>query len=148
MEGKKAKELAARLLKVGKGRVYLEPKEMAKVAEAMTKDDIRGLIAERIIKKRGSKEQSMGRNRVLQEKKSRGRRRGKGKRSATRKVRSEQKLRWIGRVRSQRETLKEMTTKNPELVKELGYSKIYRRIKGNYFRGKRHLVEYIEGAKK
>jgi len=148
MEGKKAKELAARLLKVGVGRIHLDPTQVAKISEAMTKDDIRGLIAERIIKKRTSHEQSMGRARILNIKRAKGRRRGKGKRSATRKVRSEQKLRWIGRVRSQRATLKEMTTTNKSAIEELGYSDIYRKIKGNYFRGKRHLVEYIEGAKK
>ena len=148
MEGKKAKELAARLLKVGKGRVYLEPTGATKIAEAMTKDDIRGLIAERVIRKKPSSEQSKGRARELKEKRLRGRRRGKGKRSATKKVRTEKKSRWIGRVRSQRATLKEMRAKNPTAVSEIGYSSIYKRIKGNYFRGKRHLVEYIEGAKK
>ncbi|OQA31212.1 MAG: hypothetical protein BWY55_00605 [archaeon ADurb.Bin336] len=38
--------------------------------------------------------------------------------------------------------------KNSKEVKEIGYSKIYKRIKGGYFRGKRHLVEFVEGAKK
>ncbi|MFA5126192.1 MAG: 50S ribosomal protein L19e [archaeon] len=148
MEAKKVRELAATILKVGVGRIYIDPTGVAKVAEAMTKDDIRGLIAERIIKKRPSKEQSMGRARILKEKRQKGRRRGKGKRSGTKKVRMERKSSWINKVRAQRRTLKELREKNPELVKEKGYSDIYKKIKGNYFKGKRGLIEYIEGAKK
>ena len=52
MESKKAKQLAAIILKVGKGRIYVDPAQIVKVNEAMTKDDVRTLIAERIIKKR------------------------------------------------------------------------------------------------
>ncbi len=148
MEGRKAKELAARILKVGVGRVYIKSEEMAKVKEAMTKDDIRGLIAERVIKKRASEEQSRGRSRVLAEKKSRGRKKGKGKRVATKKRRSQQRKKWISMVRAQRRVLRELKQKNPQAFGEIGYSEVYKKIKGNYFKGKRHLTEYIEGAKK
>lgn len=148
MDAKKARELAARVLKVGEGRIMIETTGLAKVAEAMTKDDVRALIAERIIRKRPSAEQSKGRARELKAAKAKGRRRGKGKRLATKKRRMEQRSRWINRVRSQRKTLREMREKNPKAVEEIGYSGIYRKINGNYFRGKRHLVEYIEGAKK
>jgi len=147
MEAGKAKELAARILKVGEGRIYIQPDGVSKVAEAMTKDDIRTLIAERVIKKRPSAKQSMGRARDLKAQRLKGRRRGKGKRTARKRVRMEQRDRWIGRVRSQRSTLRELKEKNPEAVNAIGYSTVYRKIKGNYFRGKKHLVEYIEGAK-
>ncbi|MCX6804381.1 MAG: 50S ribosomal protein L19e [Candidatus Diapherotrites archaeon] len=148
MEAKKAKELAARILKVGVGRIHLNPDAIAKIAEAMTKDDIRGLIAERIIKKKPSAEQSRGRARELQTARAKGRHRGKGKRSATRKRRSEQKSRWMWKVRSLRRTLREIKKENPDAVKAVNYSAVYSRINGNYFRGKRHLTEYVEGAKK
>ena len=147
MESKKAKELAAIILKVGKGRIYVDPAQIVKVNEAMTKDDVRTLIAERIIKKRPEVSQSRGRAKATQAARAKGRARGKGKRSATRKVRSEQKSRWISRVRSQRRTLRELKVSNPAEVDTMNYSKVYKKIKGGYFRGKRHLVEYIEGAK-
>ena len=148
MEARKAKELAARILKVGVGRIFVDPTNLAKVSEAMTKDDVRTLIAERIIKKRASSEQSRAHARLLAAKKQKGRRRGKGKRSGTKKVRTDQRKTWIGRVRSQRRTLRELAEKNPAAVKEKGYGDIYRKIKGNYFKGKKYLVEYVEGAKK
>jgi large subunit ribosomal protein L19e len=148
MESKKARELAATILKVGVGRIYIDPTNVSKVAEAMTKDDVRGLIAERVIKKRPSAQQSMGRARENQARKDKGRGRGKGSRAGTKKVRTKQRKSWIGRVRSQRSTLKELKVKNPAAVDAIGYSKLYKMVKGNYFRGKNHLVDYVEGAKK
>lgn len=148
MDASKAKKLAAEILKVGVGRVHIDPKEKAKISDAMTKDDLRTLIAERVIKKKPQISQSRGRANKNKEQKKKGRRRGQGKRSATKKVRSEKKKRWMGRVRAQRRTLKELKNTNAEEVKTIGYSKLYKRIKGGFFRGKRHLTEFIEGAKK
>ncbi len=148
MDPRKAKELAATILKVGEGRIYLDPANLAKIADAMTKDDIRSLIAERVIKKRSSIQQSKGRARENKLMKDKGRRRGKGRKLGTKKVRTEQRKRWINAVRTQRKTLRELKEKNPEAVKELNYSSLYKKIKGNFFRGKRHLVEHVEGAKK
>jgi large subunit ribosomal protein L19e len=148
MDARKAKELAAEIMKVGVGRICLDPQNLAKIAEAMTKDDIRGLIAERVIRKRAADEQSKGRARELKAKKQKGRRRGKGKRAGTKKIRAEQRKSWINKVRAQRKTLKELRAKNPEAVKELGYGNLYKLIKGNYFKGKKYLVDYVEGAKK
>lgn len=148
MELKKAKELAAKILKTGVTKIYIDPSQSIKVKEAMTKDDIRGLIAERIVRKRQDNYQSRAKAGILREKKQKGRRRGSGKRKGTKKARSEKKKTWINKVRAQRKTLKELKTKNPEAVKEAGYSKVYKKIKGNYFKGKKYLVEYIEGVKK
>ena len=65
MELNKAKELAAGLMKIGVNKIYIDPTKSSKVAEAMTKDDVRGLIADRIIKKRQTNSQSKGRSRKL-----------------------------------------------------------------------------------
>jgi large subunit ribosomal protein L19e len=148
MDARRAKEFAATILKVGVGRIKLDPENMAKVAEAMTKDDVRGLIAERVIQKRASEQQSKARARELKKKKQKGRRRGKGKRAGTKKIRSDQRRDWITRIRSQRRTLKELREKNPEAVNNIGYGKLYKLAKGNYFKGKKYLIDYVEGAKK
>jgi len=147
MELNKAKEMAAGLMKVGVGKMYIDPANATKVKEAMTKEDIRELIADRIIKKRQDNSQSKGRSRKLKEQKQKGRRRGRGKRKGTKKARTAKKKNWIGKVRAQRRTLKELRVENPEAVKEKGYSDVYRKIKGNYFKGKKYLKEYIEGGK-
>jgi large subunit ribosomal protein L19e len=147
MELNKVKKLAAQILKVGLGRVYIDPAKAEKAKEAMTKDDIRGLISERIVQKRPLVNQSRGRARVLAEKKKKGRKSGHGKRKGTKKTRTEKKKTWIGRVRAQRSMLKEMKKENPDAVKELGYGDIYKKIKGNYFKGKNYVKDYIEGGK-
>ena len=147
MDPRKARELAARVMKCGENRIFISPDGLAKVAEAMTKDDIRQLIAERVIKKRPYVDQSMGRARFLRAQRRKGRRRGRGKRTGTKKVRTERKSAWMNRVRAQRRTLKELRKTNPEAVKEKGYGDIYRKIKGNYFKGKNYVKEYVEGGK-
>ncbi len=148
MKLEKAKVLAAQIMKTGVTKIYLDPTKSAKIKEAMTKDDVRGLIAERVVKKRQDNYQSKGKARILKEKKQKGRKRGKGKRKGSKKTRTEKKKTWISKVRAQRRTLKELKTSNPSAVKEKGYSNIYRKIKGNYFKGKKYLKEYIEGGKK
>jgi len=147
MDLRKAKELAARLMKVGVTKIYVDPTNTKKVDEAMTKDDIRGLIADRIIRKRQDNYQSRSRANALLAKKRKGRKRGKGKRTGTKKVRSEKKATWIKRVRAQRRMLKELKKSNPSAVAEKNYGDVYRKIKGNYFKGKNYLKEYIEGDK-
>lgn len=147
MDLNKAKTLAAKVLKVGIGKIYIDPVQTTKVKEAMTKDDIRGLIADRIIKKRQENSQSKARSRKMATKRRKGRKRGSGKRKGTKKTRVNKKQTWVKNVRSQRRTLKELRNSNPEEVKEKGYSKTYRRIKGNYFKGKKYLIEYIKGGK-
>lgn len=148
MELNKAKELAAKIMKVGIGKIYLDPKQTSKVKEAMTKDDIRGLIADRIIKKRQDNYQSKARAKKLKEKKQKGRKKGQGKRKGTKKTRVNKKETWMKKVRSQRKTLKELKKENPEAVKKLGYSNLYKKIKGGFFKGKKYLQDYIEGGQK
>ena len=146
MDPRKARELAAGIMKCGENRIYISPDGLTKVAEAMTKDDMRQLIAERVVKKRAAVDQSRGRARILKAQRLKGRRRGQGKRTGTKKVRGEQRNTWINKVRSQRAMLKELRKTNPAAVEAKGYGKTYRRIKGNYFKGKNYVKEYIEGG--
>ncbi len=145
MELKKAKEHSAKILKVGVGRIHISEEGSEKVKDAMTKMDVRQLIAERIIKKRGPNHQSKSKARKLKEKRKKGRKKGKGKRKGTLKARTEGKRKWIKNVRAQRRQLKELKKNNPEAVKEKGYRLIYKKIKGNFFKGKKYVKNYIEG---
>jgi len=148
MELDKVKKLAAQLLKVGVKRVYISPSQMDKAREAMTKDDVRGLIADRVIRKRPAQSQSRARARKLAEKKKKGRKSGRGKRKGTKKSRAEKKRTWVKRVRAQRRMLKELRKEDPEAVKAVGYGDVYKKIKGNYFKGKKYVKEYVQGGKK
>jgi len=108
---------------------------------------VRELVTEGVIRKRRPLSQSRARARKLKEKKSKGRKKGSGKRKGTKKTRVNEKKTWMKKVRAQRRTLKELKEKSPKAVEKIGYSKLYRMIKGNYFRGKNYLIAYVEEKK-
>jgi large subunit ribosomal protein L19e len=140
------KKIASELLKVGVTRIWINPEEESKVKEAMTKEDVRELIKNGVIKKKKLKEQSRGRARILHEKKRKGRKRGRGKRKGTRKARVKRKEFWVKNVRAQRKKLKELKLKG--LVKGKDYGEIYRKIKGNYFKGKKYVELAVKALRK
>ncbi|MEK6970542.1 MAG: 50S ribosomal protein L19e [archaeon] len=143
MNPRKIKRMAADILGVGESKVWIDSAQLAKAAEAMTRDDIRGLIAQRIVRKRQDAQHSRGAARILHAKKRLGRKSGKGKRTGTKKARSKPREQWISRVRALRKTLrghqKAGTLKG-------NYRTLYKQIKGNHFRGTKHLQQTIEGG--
>ena len=147
MRQDKVKEMAAVILKCGKNIIWFDPKEGDKIKSVMTKDDIRELIKEGVIKKSGKNSQSRARARKLHEKKKKGRKRGKGKRKGTKKARIGKKPTWMKNVRSQRKMLKQLQKETPKAVKKIGYRTLYKRVKGGYFKGKKYLKAAVEGKK-
>lgn len=146
MNVKRAIEHAARILKVGKSRIFLDSAQTKRVKEAITKDDIRTLIREGVMGKRKDAEQSRGRARVLAVKKKKGRKRGHGKRKGKAGARTNTKKRWMGNIRALRRTLRELRTKHPKDLPKSKYRKLYKMIKGNYFKGKKYLEKYVLGG--
>ena len=89
-----------------------------------------------------------GRTRLLKAKKKRGRKRGGGTRTGTKKARAGGKKQWIKNVRSQRRMLRQLRKETPAAVEKQGYRKLYKRIKGNFFKGKNYLKAAVEGKKR
>lgn len=145
MNNRKARMVASRLLKVGESKIWIDPSRGARIAEAMTKEDLRQLIKEGVVKKRHGNEQSRGRARALIAKRRKGRKRGKGKRTGTKKARSGGKKVWIKNVRAQREMLRQIKQGGARLKRPA--REIYLMIKGNYFRGKNYVKQMAEGGK-
>ena len=145
MDLNKVKRIAARVLKTGVNRIWLNPEERERIQEVITKDDVRALVKEGIIKKKCVQAQSRARARKLREKKAKGRKKGAGKRKGSRKTRSQKKKSWMKNVRAQRRTLKELREKNPSGVEKAGYSNVYRKIKGGFFRGKKYVESFVKG---
>jgi len=143
MQIKKIRAIAAKMLNVGKGRVWINPEETAKVKEAITKQDVKALIEEGIIRKEKHNFHSRARALRLAKKKKMGRRGGRGKRRGTRSVRMGGKRYWIKNVRALRQKLRELRKKHGEAIEGFGYSRLYSMIKGNYFRGKRYLEAFV-----
>ena len=146
MNERKATRMAAGILKVGTTKIWISPEQKNRVSEAMTKEDVRTLIKERIVAKRKDNQHSRGRARVLAGKKRKGRKRGKGKRQGTKKTRMRRKERWINNVRAQRAALRELKKKGAKF--KVPARKVYLMISGNYFRGKNYVKQFVEGEKK
>ncbi len=146
MNDRKAKRMAAVILKVGKTKIWVNPEEKARLKEAMTKEDIRQLIKENIIKKRRGNLHSRGKARLLAKKKSKGRKRGKGKRKGGKAVRVNKKEKWVKNVRAQRQYLKELKASGTKLSRTP--REIYLMIKGGFFKGKKYMQAMVEEAKK
>jgi len=146
MDDKKAKRMAAGILKVGETKIFIQPEERTKLKEAMTKEDVRQLIKDRVIAKRKDNEQSKARARLLAEKKKKGRKRGHGKRTGKKTARKGKKEIWIKNVRAQRRTLKEIKASGVTLKESA--RKIYLMIKGGHFKGKKYIEAFVEKERK
>ncbi len=146
MKLNKLKSMASKILKKGKHKLKLNTEKLVTnkkmVSDAITKDDARKIIIEGVVKKKPNTGHSRGRARILLEKKKLKRKRGLGKRKGTksaRKTTNEYNL----KVRALRKKLREL--KKEDKLNGKNYNKTYLRIKGNYFKGKKHLEEYING---
>ena len=144
MNPRKIKRMAADILGVGESKIWISPEHMKQASEAMTRDDVRKLVGQRIIQKRKDQGHSRGGARILHAKKKKGRKSGLGKRTGTKKARMQPKVQWAARVRALRKKLREL---KKEGTLKGNYAKLYRQIKGNVFRGKKHLESLAkEGA--
>ncbi|MBI4043792.1 MAG: 50S ribosomal protein L19e [Candidatus Diapherotrites archaeon] len=141
MKVKKVVSVAARMLKVGVSKVWVDPVQSKRVGEAMTKEDVKELIAQRVIRKRQDALHSRARARWLRMQKRKGRRRGHGRRSGLKSARMGKKRSWIARVRAQRAKLKELRSTGK--VDSNAYGVIYKQIKGNHFKGKKYVEEAV-----
>ena len=73
MKGEKAKRIAAEMMNTARDKIWIDPEEAEALKEAITKDDIRGMIKEGVIKKSKMPHKSNVRSRALKEKKRKGR---------------------------------------------------------------------------
>jgi large subunit ribosomal protein L19e len=139
------KILAAKILKVGLDKVKFAPDALDDIKKALTRSDIRGLIAVGKIYKGGKNAHSRSgaRHNLVQKKK--GRRSNAGSRKGAKFAGLSRKDQWINRVRTQREFLSLLKEKG--LISPQNFRMIYLKIKGGYFRNKRHIKLYLNEYK-
>ncbi len=135
-----AKRIAAKKLNIGVSKLKVEPTAQKKVKEAITGQDINGLIKEGTFAT-SFKGQSKGRARELQGKKKKGRRKGIGTRKGTRNARTNKRDAWIVRARSQRKYI--LILLKDAKVDKVQYRDLYKKIKGGFFRSKGHIDSYL-----
>jgi large subunit ribosomal protein L19e len=149
MELDKLKDISSKILKVGKYKLIVDTEKVEQnkklIKDAITRDDVRKIILQGVIKKKQDTGHSRGSARILLEKKKLKRKRGPGKRKGTPKARQTTNL-YNLKVRGLRKKLSELKKENK--LNDKNYHKLYLMVKGNFFRGKKHLEEYINGENK
>jgi large subunit ribosomal protein L19e len=139
------KTISARILGVGKNKVWFDKNKLSEIKEAITKADLRSLIGQRIIQKKPDQGTSRvrARKRIIQRRK--GRQTGQGSRKGKRTARLGRKETWMIQVRSQRMFIKELKAKS--IIEIRTYRNLYSKVKGGYFRNKRHIKLYLNENK-
>ncbi len=128
------RKLAARILRVGKTKVWIDPTHISDVKNAITGFDIRKMISQGYIK--ALKEKVKFPKKIKRSKRSPGRTRGKAGAVYNKK------RRWINTVRPLREMLKKL--KAERKIDQATYKHTYMLIKGGAFRSRAHLKLHLE----
>ncbi|MFB6174877.1 MAG: 50S ribosomal protein L19e [Candidatus Nanohalobium sp.] len=139
---KSQKRMAAEVMNIGKNRVWIDPEQMERVEEAITRQDIRNLVESGAIQKQKQKGTSKGRSRKNKKQKQKGRQKGQGSREGRKTARKSSKQQWMEKIRAIRKRLKEMRD-NEEITQEQ-YRKLYDMSKGGFFRDTKHLENHVE----
>ncbi len=128
MDLKNKKNLAAKVLGIGKDRVHFNPESLKQIAEAITRQDILDLLESGVI----TIKEVRGRKKVVRRK----HRRGMGK---VKKRVNKSKKDYVILTRKLRSHINVMKRRGQ--IDKARYSKIRKEIKASKFKSKRHLVE-------
>ncbi|WP_435197056.1 50S ribosomal protein L19e [Natronomonas sp. EA1] len=139
---KNQKQLAAKVLDVGKNRVWLDPERSGDIADAITREDVRELIDEGAIRAKGTQGNSRGRARERAKKRSYGHQKGQGSRKGKAGGRQNRKADWQSRIRAQRRTLKEHRDEGD--LDRSQYRELYAMASGGEFDSVADLERYID----
>lgn len=136
------KRIASKVLGCGVHRIWLDPDASEEIAVAITRDDIRGLIANGTVKAIPVKGVSRGRARARDAKRKYGHCKGHGSRKGTKGARNPSKEQWMKKIRALRRRLKELRADGS--LDKSTYCKIYRKAKGGEYRSVAHLNAHLK----
>ena len=136
------RRMASSILGMGQSKIRFSPAAAQKASEALTRDDVRGLIDEGSIGFMMPNGTSRARARIKKDQQRAGRRSGRGSKKGTKYSKVSQKDQWIAQVRAQRGLLKRLTTEGK--LEPKYYRKVYLMIKGNAFKSKANIQTYLK----
>lgn len=135
------KRMAAGIMKCSPKRIVFDTERLAEIKEAITKTDMRALIEQGVIRKLPERGISQFRKRLAHNQKKKDKRKGHGSRKGAAGARTKRKEAWVNRVRLQRRYLKGLRSSG--IVEGAGFVELYKKIKGGFFRSKRHMELYL-----
>ena len=140
MDLKTQKRMAAEILKCGVTRVRVTADKS--VEEALTREDIRGLIRSGLIKKvqKTGTGRSAAKKKLVQKK--RGRRYESGSRKGRKGSLTKSKDIWMRKVRPIRKMLREL--RDSGRIRKSDYRRLFMMVKGGAFRNKKHMFFYLK----
>jgi large subunit ribosomal protein L19e len=136
------RRVAASILGCGIYRVWLDPDRTDDIQNAISREDIRGLIGDGAIKAHQVRGNSRGRARDKMAKRSYGHCKGPGRRRGAAGARNPRKRQWIQKIRGIRKalvSLRESGEIDPHM-----YRMLYRKAAGGQFRNVGHLKAQLE----
>jgi len=136
------KKIVSRIKKVGVSRVKINSQRNKDAEEAITASDIKRLIGSDIITVKPKKGNSTFRIKKVKAQKKKGRRRGHGSIKGKRNARTSSKTVWIKTARLLRKEAK--TLRDDGVITTLVYRNVYGKIKGGFFRSRKHMAIYLE----
>jgi large subunit ribosomal protein L19e len=136
------RRLAAQILKVGQNRVWIDPEKMDDVEGAITREEVKKLIHEKVIVSLPEKGVSRSRAKTVREKKRAGRRKGAGSRTGSGRAKISKKEAWMSKIRSLRKKLRELKTSR--VITENTYRKLYAIAGSGKFESVAELERYLK----
>jgi large subunit ribosomal protein L19e len=136
------RRLAAQILKVGQNRVWINPEQIDDVEGAITRDEIKRLIHEKIIVSLPEKGVSRSRAKAVREKKRVGRRKGAGSRTGSGHAKISKKEAWMIKIRCLTRKLREL--KASRVITENTYRKCYGIAGSGKFESVAELERYLK----
>ena len=136
------RRLAAQILKVGQNRVWIDPERMDDVEGAITREEVKKLIHEKIIVSLPQQGVSRSRAKVVRQKKRVGRRKGAGSRTGSGHAKISKKELWMSKIRCLRKKLREL--KASRVITEHTYRKLYGIAGSGKFESVAELERYLK----
>jgi large subunit ribosomal protein L19e len=118
------RRLAAHILKIGQNRVWMDPERMDDVEGAITREEVRKLIHEKVIVSLPEQGVSRSRAKVIRAKKLKGRRSGPGSITGAGHAKVTKKEAWMIKIRSLRRKLRDLKAR--KVIAETTYTQYYR----------------------
>ena len=135
------KRLLSRVTGVGVHRIRLDPEKLPDVADAITRENARGLITAGIVSVRLAGGTSRGR---AKDKRDQRHKRGtkQGSKQGRKGARTDRKRTYVAKVRSLRRLLKIAKARND--ITNTEFWSLYKRVGGNTVRNKAHLRQLMQ----